>query len=85
MFRFNNIGLETDAARTQTCSQLHICINTDDLGVFDTSLAFEYALLFHTLYEERDEFGVRRYTENDILHYLDHLRRLSNQAVFPRT
>lgn len=84
MFRFNNTGLETDVARHLTCSQLHICINTDDLGVFDTSLAFEYALLFHTLYEERDEFGVRRYTENDILHYLDHLRRLSNQAVFPR-
>lgn len=84
MFRFNNIGLDANATETQFCSQLHICVNTDDLGVFDTSLAFEYALLFHALYEERDEFGVRRYTENDILHYLDHLRRLGNQAVFPR-
>lgn len=84
MFRFNNIGLETDARKIQSCSQLHICVNTDDLGVFDTSLAFEYALLFHALYEERDEYGARRYTESGILHYLDQLRRLGNQAVFPR-
>lgn len=85
MFRFNNTGLGGNATGSHSCSQLHICVNTDDSGVFDTSLAFEYALLFHALYEERDETGVRRYTESDILHYLDHLRKLGNQAVFPRT
>lgn len=84
MFRFNNVGLEDNTTEFRACGQLHVCVNTDDLGVFDTSLAFEYALLFHTLYEECDENGVKRYTESEILHYLDHLRRLGNQAVFPR-
>ena len=63
---------------------LQVCVNTDDSGVFDTSQAFEYALLYQALNEAYDENGQKRYTENDILDYLESLRQSGLAAVFPK-
>ena len=60
-----------------------MCINTDDLGVFDTSLEFEYALLFRALGEQKDADGRRRYSDWDIYHYLRSIQEMGLQAVFP--
>lgn len=83
VFRFNNRGLESRSVSNKNCAQMHVCINTDDLGVFDTSLEFEYALLFATLSKETDSEGNLKYSENDILSYLQNLQMLGLRAVFP--
>ena len=62
---------------------LQVCVNTDDLGIFDTSLAFEYALLYHALNEELTYERVKKYQENDILQYLKDLQHMGHTAVFP--
>lgn len=83
IFRFNNTGLAYDQREHDSCAQLHICVNTDDLGVFDTSLEFEYALLYQTLREQERAAGGPAYRSRDIINYLDGLRRMGLQAVFP--
>jgi len=80
--RFNNMGLlqQPDSRRPQ----LHICVNTDDLGVFDTSLEFEYTLLYRTLSEQLDAEGRPLYNNKDILNYLQNIQKMGLQAVFPK-
>lgn len=82
VFRFYNNGLAVDAER-QMCRQMEVCVNTDDLGIFDTSLEFEYALLFQALDEQLDANGKKRYQTCDILRYLKNLQDLGMRAVFP--
>lgn len=79
--RFNHMGLLSQPDRQ--CPQLHVCINTDDLGVFDTSLEFEYALLCRALSEQVDAEGYPLYTNKNILCYLQNVREMGLQAVFP--
>lgn len=83
IFRFNNRGLVTNTKEYNDCYQLQVCINTDDLGVFDTSQEFEYALLFDALSKVCNPDGTLKYKEDDILTYLDNVRRMGIQAVFP--
>lgn len=82
IFRFNNTGLERNLDRYNNCYQIQACINTDDLGVFDTSLEFEYALLFRAMKDVRLSDGTQ-YAEADILKYLDTVRLMGERAVFP--
>lgn len=79
--RFNNLDLSggEDSSRPQ----LHVCINTDDLGVFDTSLEFEYALLYHALSIQEDKDGHPRYNRENVLRYLRSIQEMGMQAVFP--
>lgn len=84
VFRFNNTGLVYDSEAHENCPQLHVCINTDDLGVFDTSLEFEYALLYQCLKESSGDADKPPYKSRDIMNYLDYLRDMGLQAVFPR-
>ncbi len=81
IFRFNNRKLsnryEPDAA------QLHVCVNTDDLGVFDTSLEFEYALLYQALTGQMNDSGRPVYSERDVMEYIDDLREMGIRATFP--
>lgn len=78
--RFHDEGLERDG---RTRPQMHVCINTDDLGVFDTSLEFEYALLMGALCDREGEGGWPRYSTNDVLAYLRNLQAMGHQATFP--
>lgn len=81
--RFNNQGLDIPGELGRDCPQMHVCVNTDDLGVFDTSLEFEYALLMASLSEQRDENARPLYSANRILTYLHNLQIMGRQAVFP--
>ena len=58
IFRFNNRKLYGmgDSQRRKVV-QLSVCVNTDDLGVFDTNLEFEYALLYEALQKRREYAG----------------------------
>ena len=79
LFRFYGGRLR----RGDGAPHLQVCVNTDDLGIFDTSLAFEYALLYHALDEDLSPERVKRYQENDILQYLKDLQAMSHMATFP--
>lgn len=83
MFRFYNHGLKPDEKTDCGAKQMHICINTDDLGVFDTSQEFEYAMVFDALKQCLDDKGHQVYCEADILRYLEEIRQMGFQAVFP--
>lgn len=83
IFRFHNAGLETDTEKRRNCAQVRVSVNTDDIGVFDTSQQFEYELLYQTLREMKNEDGMRRCQETDIMNYLEHLREMGHESTFP--
>lgn len=76
---FNNMRLQ----QSPEAVQLHVSINTDDLGVFDTSLSFEYALLYAALADMTDGNNNRLYSDREIEGYLRLLRRMGREQVFP--
>ena len=62
---FNNEFLENDSHNPH----LNVTINTDDIGVFDTSLENEYALMYEAICRKRhregnlDDYAVEQYLE----------------------
>lgn len=84
IFRFNSHGLSLPEHQARTGS-LRVCVNTDDQGVFDTSLENEYGLLYGCLRGRRDAEGHQELDGDAILDYLEHLRMAGNGVVFPRT
>lgn len=62
--------------------QLSVSINTDDMGVFSTSLANEYALIARALETIEDDKGEPLYTKRQIYHWLDHVRRMGIDMSF---
>lgn len=82
IFRFYNRGLGMEQRRSEVCSQLCVSINTDDLGVFDTSLEFEYALLFHALLYGPDHNTEKRPFQ-EVKAYMDQIRQMGFDQIFP--
>ena len=72
---FNNYHLIRDDE-----PNLFVSVNTDDLGVFDTSLKNEYALLFNSIARSRHEEG--NYEDDDIYAYLEYLRQNGIDMAF---
>ena len=65
VFRFNDRKLYGDRSdNSNNRIQMNVCVNTDDLGVFDTSLEFEYALLYEALQKRREYAGVYEHVWN---------------------
>lgn len=83
IFRFNT-PIRSRSTICPESDDLQVCVNTDDLGVFDTSQSFEYALLYQALYEAKDNDGNRTFTEGEILQYLESIRQSSFTAIFPK-
>lgn len=83
IFRFNHFGLRIPEYKDPS-GQIRVSINTDDLGVFDTSIENEYALLFGALCGLRDAEGKQLLCHDEILDYLDHVRVMGNNMVFPK-
>ena len=61
---------------------LNVSVNTDDQGVFYTSLAKEYALLAGTLQQELNDDGMRVYSDDTILNWIDHLISNGKEQCF---
>lgn len=57
--------------------QILVSVNTDDLGVFDTSLSYEYALIFRAIQRKRHSQG--DFNDQKIYDYLAHI--ISNGFV----
>lgn len=57
-------------------------INTDDRGVFHTSVYEEYSLIALALYKTMDENNKHKYNEQTIVRYIDDVREMSRQMTF---
>ena len=79
LFRFNQHLLSSDEKKQHLC----VSVNTDDQGVFDTSLENEYALLAESLSRMKDDSGERLYSDEVIYEYIDYIRRMGLEQIFP--
>jgi hypothetical protein len=61
---------------------LFVSINTDDPGVFNTTLENEYAVLLSALLNQKDEQGKRKYTDTQIYEWLDKVREMGMNQSF---
>lgn len=61
---------------------LRTSINTDDRGVFYTSIYEEYSLIALALKKQKPEAGQSKYEYKDIENYIEELRQLSEQMRF---
>jgi adenosine deaminase len=75
--KFHNLGLELDNELIRNCPQLSVSINTDDQGIFSTSLENEYALMAIALEKEKDENGKLKYNSSMIYEWLERIRQMS--------
>ena len=78
IFTLNDKGLFD---RTDTPNIL-VSINTDDQGIFDTSLENEYALLARALEQAIDSDGKPIVDQDHIYGWLDHVREMGLQQSF---
>ncbi|MFQ6600642.1 hypothetical protein [Flavobacterium sp. C3NV] len=72
--KFFNLGLELNHNDIKNCPQLSVSINTDDQGIFSTSLENEYALMAIALEKEKDENGNLKYNSSMIYEWLERIR-----------
>lgn len=82
ILQFYNKGLVNDPKLLDACAQIPVSINTDDMGVFNTSLQNEYALLASSLESAVDENGKRVYDRTSIYQWLDTIRQMGNDQSF---
>lgn len=80
--RLYNMGLTADPQEIKECTQMHISINTDDKGVFQTSLENEYALMSCALERAEYEDGRKKYQKQLVYEWMDHIRENGNQQSF---
>lgn len=81
IFRFNNMGLVRNDGSCEPSAQLSVSINTDDSGIFDTSLENEYAVIAASL-DGAQEGGRKKYNSNSIYLYLDNVRQMGLDQSF---
>lgn len=77
-----NAGLTYDKEILNDCPQLQVSINTDDQGVFSTSLENEYAYLALALEKCKDEKGNCLYPRSFVLAWLDTIRKMGLAQSF---
>lgn len=80
--KFFNLGLVTSPELINDCPQLSVSINTDDQGIFSTSLENEYALMAIAMEKEKDELGNRKYNSTMIYEWLDKIRQMGLEQSF---
>lgn len=76
LLTFNNYYLEDD----NTTPNMKVSINTDDLGVFDTSLVNVYALMFNAITKKRHDEG--NYNDDAVYDYLNYIRKNGIEMAF---
>lgn len=82
IFRLYNKEIAKENADCMDIPQLSVSVNTDDLGVFSTSLENEYALLACALENELDINGRPVYNKSEIYDWIDAVRRMGNEQSF---
>lgn len=79
---FNNLKLEISSQKIAENPQISVSINTDDQGVFDTSLEYEYALIAAALMKQRNTDGTPKYSAAQVYDYLDNIREMGKVQSF---
>lgn len=82
IMQFYNKGLVHEPEKLKECSQISVSINTDDQGVFSTSLENEYAIMACALESVTDDNGNFMYCKADIYEWLDRIRVMGNEQSF---
>ncbi len=77
IFRFFDVGLSSESKH-----QLPVTINTDDQGIFATSLDNEYALIALALIKKKDKNGHHVYTRYQVLQWLKEIYNNGNKYKF---
>lgn len=80
ILKLYNKGLESEGKKD--CPQLSVSINTDDKGVFHTSLENEYALMASTLETMKRKDGKSRYNRQQVYEWIENVRNMGNQQRF---
>ena len=78
IIRFNSRKLRD----TLPNMSLHVSINTDDQGVFDTLLENEYALMALALKKAKDKDGHSLFDLESIYEWIDYVRRMGIEQIF---
>lgn len=81
--RLYNKGLVHSKEELRQCPQISVSINTDDSGVFFTSLESEYAVMARAL-ETLQKNGQPLYYKWEIYDWLDKVRKMGNEQSFQR-
>ena len=76
IFKFNSDVLNAKS------DGMSVSINTDDQGIFATSLEKEYTLLALALEKEKDEGGNPKYSKQEVLRWLDGVRKMGRERTF---
>lgn len=82
ILNFYNKDLVEDWEKLQACPQINVSINTDDAGIFGTSLENEYAYMALALEKAKDEQGNILYKKANIYEWLEHIRRMGLRQTF---
>lgn len=65
-----------------TSSRMNVSINTDDQGVFHTTLEMEHAVMYTALSKSRDEQGQPKYSEECIRQWLSDVNEFGRRQAF---
>lgn len=79
---FYNKRLVSEKSEQDECPQISVSINTDDLGIFSTSLYNEYALMASALEFAKDQKGEPLYRKDRIYDWIDDIRKMGNEQLF---
>lgn len=79
--RLYQMGLPLDS-QDKNCPQMSVSINTDDRGIFDTSIEEEYALLALALEKEVNRDGEHRYPPRYVYEWLENIRKMGFEQRF---
>ncbi len=82
ILNFYNKGLIEEGEKLRDCPQLSVSINTDDAGIFSTSLENEYAYMALALEKAKDEQGNPLYKRRNIYEWLDNIRMMGMRQAF---
>ncbi|MGN0181252.1 MAG: hypothetical protein ACI4DP_02400 [Candidatus Ornithomonoglobus sp.] len=86
IIKFYNCGLmEKNEKQVENCSNIAVCINTDDQSIFKTSLENEYALMVRALESAKDVDGTHKYSRTSIYEWIDNIRRMGLDFSFGKT
>lgn len=72
--RFYNEGLVRNDGESERSAQISVSINTDDAGIFATSLEKEFTLMALALEKERDRNGNLKYNQRSVYRWLENVR-----------
>jgi hypothetical protein len=80
--KWYNLGLECDSSTIKDLPQISVSMNTDDAGIFCTTIENEYALMAIALEKQKDENGDPRYNKSMIYDWVERVRQMGLEQSF---